>query len=115
MSTSVPPLPTEVKVPVDLNRLGAEISEPPSQYKPPMHRERPTMTETMQKPLTPPPAFSDRMAQTPLQMIASSIKRLTWDDNEKFADTIATHLDKVEQGRIAKALQQACDELLKDA
>lgn len=68
---------------------------------------------------TPAPAPRHEM-QTPLQIIASGIKRLVWDDSEKLGEMIATHLNREEPGErasgstMSKAVQAAADDIMKE-
>lgn len=74
-------------------------------------------------PVHSPPTSPDsvaRRAQTaaiskhsPLQTIADAIKRLVWDENEKFGQLIAEHYaSDTGKGSMAAAVQRAADDLL---
>lgn len=54
--------------------------------------------------------------RAPLQTIADAIKRLVWDDNEKFAQMINEHYQTSGEptASMASALQRAADDLLKE-
>jgi len=92
----------------DMNQILARAAEPPAEvkkYAPPEHRATHGA----------PPILG---TQTPLQIIASSCKRLIWDDAEHFAATICKHIDNghdITGPKMAKAVQAACDELLKES
>jgi hypothetical protein len=49
---------------------------------------------------------------SPLQTIADAIKRLVWDDNERFGQLIAEHYGDGSKASMAAAVQRAADDLL---
>ena len=70
-----------------------------------------------------PPTSPDNLAKraqtsaifkhSPLQTISEAIKRLVWDDNEKFGQLIAEHhASDTGKGSMAAAVQRAADDLL---
>lgn len=56
------------------------------------------------------------IARSPLQTIADGLKRLVWDDAEKIAALICSHLQSPDdiKARMAAALQRAADDLIKE-
>lgn len=98
---------------VNLNKLEDElkpelkpepVSLPPEKFIPVKHREIRDNSYSHGS-----PTFG---TQTPLQIIATAIKRLVWDDNEHFALLVEKH--KSNDTNMAKAIQMAADDLLKE-
>lgn len=79
---------------------------PPEKYIPTKYRETRDNSH-ISAPMT---SFG---TQTPLQIIATAIKRLVWDDNEHLAQLVERH-HKDNDTNMAKAIQMAADDLLKE-
>lgn len=96
---------------VDLQKMESDITHnespaaaaPPEKVSPTKHRE-PTNSSTIT-------SFS---SQTPLQSIATNLKRLIWDDAERMA-TLVEKYYKADGANMARAIQQAADEVLQDS
>jgi hypothetical protein len=95
-----PPRPAAVNLQKLSDDMRAEPapSPPPEQFKPPHMRS----------------SFLTNKGSSDLKMIADSVKRLTWDDCERFGATVAkslTSTEKISGSEVARALQIAADEL----
>ena len=122
MAEQLPKLPSFV----DMQKMESDMARneslpptpPPEKFIPIKHRDIEQFNTTPKNQTTIPTAAAaittSFTSQTPLQSIATNLKRLVWDDNEHIAALVEKYY-KGDSANMARAIQQAADELLKES